>query len=233
MKRRSRASEAERSAKASSICPSMALSAPPRRPISVAAAVGLDAAREVAGADRGRRLLDAPQRAQARGDQPQAEQQRARDHGDRDQRLDPLELSQRRVGLVQRDAEDQRGVGRGHRLRQEAEARAAVVRAHGGSPRAAVARRTEAASGCAASARSRLGASACPGRRRAVRGPDLDVGPGCEHAELGEEVDRRRDAARAWPGPCRSNWSSDPATPLALESSELSTRLKSDERSAA
>ena len=35
MKRRSRASEAERSAKASSICPSIALSAPPRRPISV------------------------------------------------------------------------------------------------------------------------------------------------------------------------------------------------------
>ena len=34
MKRRRRASEAERSANASSICPSMALSAPPRRPIS-------------------------------------------------------------------------------------------------------------------------------------------------------------------------------------------------------
>ena len=66
MKRRRRASEAERSANASSICPSIALSAPPEAADLGRAAVGLDAAREVARADRGRGLLDAPQRPQAR-----------------------------------------------------------------------------------------------------------------------------------------------------------------------
>ena len=81
MKRRRRASEAERSANASSICPSIAFSAPPSRPISVVPPSGstrrerspAPMAAAVSSMRRsGRRLAS---------DQPEAEQERARDHG--------------------------------------------------------------------------------------------------------------------------------------------------------
>ena len=38
--------------------------------------------------------------------------------------------------------------------------------------------------------------------------------PGVSTPNWARKLIRRSDAARAWPGPCRSNWSSDPATPF-------------------
>ncbi len=57
--------------------------------------------------------------------------------------------------------------------------------------------------------------------------------PGVSTPNWARKLIRRSGPPGPGPGPCLSNWSSDPATPFALESSELSTRLKSDERRAA
>ena len=90
-------------------------------------AVGLDAPREVAGADRGRRLLDAPQRSQARGDQPEPEHQAAAITAHGDEQLDPPELVERRVRLLRAARPGSASPLRnGDGAREQAEARAAL-----------------------------------------------------------------------------------------------------------
>ena len=138
------------------------------------------------------------QRPQAGGDQPEAEQQHARDHRDR-RPAASIHLSWLSVVSVSCSGTPRISVrvGRRHRLGEQAEARAAARRADGRAPRLAVAGRAEAAAGCAA-----CGALS-PGRVSVAwttgapsPGADLDVHSRREHAELRQAVDAPQRAAR-------------------------------------
>ena len=231
MKRRRRASEAERSANGVLDLPSIAFSAPPRRPISVAAAIGLDAPREVARADRGRRLLDPPERAQAGA-------RSARGRAASAAAITPavtstsIHLSWSSVvsRLVQRHAQDQRRVGERHRARDRRKRVAALIGRHRRAARAAVARRAEALRDRAALGRSRP-------RAGASRRPGADPSPGRISTYMpgvstpnwrGSRAAHRR-AGRARRPSCSS---ASGVEHVRVESSELSTRWKSCERSA-
>ena len=195
MKRRRRASEAERSAKASSIWPSIALSAPPRRPISVVPPSGstrrerspAPIAAAVSSMRRsGRRLAR---------DQPEPEQEHAGDHGAGHEQLDPAELVERRVGVLVSGAPRISVVVRERRLlREQAEARRRRSSAPTVARRGRRRRRSEAASGCAASGRRLPGGRSCRCRAGRRRWRISTYMPGWQHC---------RGAARpsSWPGP--------------------------------
>ena len=67
----------------------------------------VDAAREVAGSDRGRGLLDLAERTKADAHDPERKQDQRREHRERHEQLDQEEPVQRRVDVVQGARDDQ------------------------------------------------------------------------------------------------------------------------------
>ena len=251
MKRRRRASEAERSAKASSICPSIALSAPPRRPISVVPPSGstrrerspAPIAAAVSSMRRsGRRLAR---------DQPEAEQ-RARLAITRAVTSTSIHLSWSSVVSVSCSGAPriERRVRERHRLREQAEARAALIGGHRRAPRAAVARRREAPrdarrrrrprprrGSCRAAAACRRGriSTYVPGVSTPSRDEPRRCRPGPRRRERSRRRRRRwrracrRRARRATSAaPCRSRRRRPAGRPPSSTASTSSRRARSD-----
>ena len=212
-KRRSRCSDAVRSSNASSIWPSIAFRAPPRRPTSVSRVVVLDALREVAARDRGGRLLDPAERPQADPDEPEAEHEDRGEHRERDDDLDQEQLVQGVVDVVERGGDDERSgrprVGSSCTRKRVPPLAASTVNGVTAQPQP-VARAT---------GRSGCGGGVSPGRD-ADRGPancsaggrEADVharirraeGVDAAGAEAGRAIQRAREGLGAFPLTVRS-----------------------------
>ena len=122
MKRRRRFSDAVRSSKASSIWPSMELSAPPRRPTSVRGSSFSTRCERSPPAMAAAVVLDPAEWPQADADEPEAEEEHRGEHRGGDRQLDDQQLVQRVVGLVQRCGDDEELVRVPDRLELHAEA---------------------------------------------------------------------------------------------------------------
>ena len=225
MKRRRRASEAERSAKASSIWPSIALSAPPRRPISVVPPSG----------STRRERSPAPIAAAVSSMRRSGRRLAVISHSPSTTVLamtapatsSSISLSWSSVSSVSSAA--RRGSASPSRERQSA------ARAGGSAIRRSAARTVDAGAApsadgpkprrdCGGAAPSRLAARACRcSREPSVRVADLDVHAGGEHAEPA-----RGGRSAAAPGQGRPRVASEPRRRSRCVSSELSTRSKSE-----